>query len=329
MDEAAFQTYLLKKKVDKKQATAFIERLDALQDYLKADKIDLDSIPAGKILKYTEALVANNSDAVLESLRALVHYGNFAKKYDYIAEILDIAEAYNAMDNLYDRVAVQHGEQIRDDIFADIQLPPLGVDPETKPPVTKVVMQRLEQYLGEEKTIALLAPCLHGRPIEPAQKDRELLLRLGDIDEFLKVKHQENIERAQQHQREGTLEYAQYVDESVVEYVKTTLTLSPGIREGTRIINTKMPYQVKQFLNAADDHLKRYYVCYCPWIRGAIKRGTEHEISTNFCYCNAGYTQKYWEVVFDQSVKVEPIETALSGSFVCKFATHIPKEFQK
>ena len=38
---------------------------------------------------------------------------------------------------------------------------------------------------------------------------------------------------------------------------------------------------------------------------------------------------KYWEIVFDQPVNVQPIETALTGALHCKFAVDIPKEYQK
>jgi predicted hydrocarbon binding protein len=75
--------------------------------------------------------------------------------------------------------------------------------------------------------------------------------------------------------------------------------------------------------------MKRYYVCYCPWVRGAIKDGTEKEISANFCHCSAGFTKKYWDYVFGQPVTVQPVETALTGALHCKFAVQIPKEYQK
>ncbi|MFX1600868.1 MAG: hypothetical protein ACFFB6_09760, partial [Promethearchaeota archaeon] len=207
--------------------------------------------------------------------------------------------------------------------------PPLGVDPDKKPEITKVVMKRLEETLGEEKTIGLLAPCLHGRPLEPIKKDREDFLRINDIDEFLKVKKQEFIDRVQNHQKEGTLEYAQYIDEDVVEYIKTNPTLTPGIRKGDKIIVTKIPYQIKKYLNAEDERMKRYYSCYCAWVRGAIKNGTEQDISSNFCHCSAGFFKQYWDIIFDQPTKVVPIETPLTGNLVCTFAVHIPKEFQK
>ena len=297
--------------------------------FFKKENIDIDSIPSGGILKYTEVLVEKKRDSILDLLRALINYANFTKKYDYIIEIIDISEAYNAIDNLYQRIGEKLNEEIRDNIFEDIKIPPLGVHPGKKPEITKEVMKRLEEKLGEAKTIELLAPCLHGRPLEPIKKDREDFLRLNDIDEFLKKKKQELIERLQKHKKEGPLEYAQYVDEEVVEYVKNSLTISPGIREGDKIIVTKIPYQIKKHLKAEDERMKRYYTCYCAWVRGAIKDGTEKELSHNFCHCSTGFTKKYWDIIFDQSIMIELIETPLSGALECKFAIHIPKEFQK
>jgi len=265
---------------------------------------------------------------VLDLLRALINYANYIKAHDYIAEIVNISESYSAMDNLYQRIAEQYGEKLRDEIFEDITIPPLGVDPEKKPEFTKVIMKRLEEKIGEEKTIELLKPCLHGRP-GPIEKDREDFLKLNDIDEFLKVKKQELIERLQKHQKEGTLEFAQYIDEEVVDFIKKIPTISPGIREGDKIITAKIPYQTKKHLQAKDKKMKGFYSCYCPWIRGAIKNSTEKELFSHFCYCSAGYTKKYWEVIFDQPTNVEPIETPLTGGLLCKFAVQIPKEFQK
>jgi len=303
----------------------FVNHLESLKSFLKTKNIE--TLPRGSILRYTGHLVEKDPEAVLDTLRALIHYGNFIHNYDYVAEVLDIAEASNAMDTLYERVAELHGTEVRDRIFTDVNMPPLGVDPESKSEVTKVVMQRLEAELGDDKTIALLTPCLHGRPEEP--KAREDFLRLGDIDAFLALKHQEVVDRFHQHKKNGTLEWAQYVDDDVIRYVENTPTISPGIREDDKIIQTKIPYQIKAMLDAKDSRMKRYYVCYCPWVRGAIRDGTEAEISANFCYCSAGFTKKYWDYVFGQPVSVQPVETALTGALHCKFAVQIPKEYQK
>ena len=72
--------------------------------------------------------------------------------------------------------------------------------------------------------------------------------------------------------------------------------------------------------------MKRYYYCYCPWVRGAIKNGTENEIDNNFCHCSAGWFKLYWDKLLKQPIKIEPVETVLKGDLVCKFAIHLPKD---
>ena len=323
-----FLQFLYEKEINEDQANIFISSLKEFDNSLKKKNQNIDSIPPVEIIDYSNYLAGKNPDYVLDFLRALINYANFIKKYDYIIEIIDISESYNAMDNLYERVAEKHGDLLKDEIFKDIEIPPLGVDPEKKPEFTKVLLKRLEEKIGKDKTIDLLKPCLHGRPGDLI-KEREDFLRLNDIDEFLEFKKQELIERLQKHQKEGTLEFAQYVDEEVIDFIKNTPSISPGIREGNIIISTKMPYQTKKHLQAKDKKMKGFYSCYCPWVRGAIKNGTNHELFSHFCYCSAGYTQKFWDAVFDQPTKVEPIKSPLTGGVLCKFAIHIPKEFQK
>lgn len=328
MNEKAFLEYLLENNVNKEQAEILISRLNEYNEFLKKESYDIDSIPNGGILNYTEYLVETKSDNVLDLLRALINYAYFIKKNDNIVEIIDISESYNAMDNLYQRIEEQFDERLRDEIFKNVNIPPLGIHPEKKPEFTKVIMKRLKEKIGEEKTIELLKPCLHGRPGD-IKKDRENFLRLNDIDKFLNLKKRELLERLQKHKKEGTLEFAQYVDEEVIDFIKNNPSISPGKREGNIIISTKMPYQTKKHLNTDDERMKKYYSCYCPWIRGALKNGTEKEISPNFCHCSAGYVKLYWDIIFDQPTIVEPLETPLTGGLLCKFAVHIPKEFQK
>jgi hypothetical protein len=328
LNEKLFIEYLLENKSSQEQADIFVSRLKEFTNFLEVGNNDIDSIPRGEIIKYADILAEKKSEYVLDFLRALINYANFTKKYDYIIEIIDISESYNAMDNLYQRVAEQHDEQIRDEIFENLKIPVLGTHPEKKPEFTRIVLERLDEKIGEEATIELLKPCLHGRPGD-IKKDREDFLRLNDIDEFLRLKKQELIDRLQTHKNEGTLEFAQYIDEEVLEFIRNTPSINPGIREGDKIIVTKMPYQTKKHLQAEDKKMKGYYSCYCPWVRSAIKNGNDNEISSNFCHCSAGYTKKYWDIIFDQPTEVVPIETPLMGGVICKFAVHIPKEFQK
>jgi len=323
-----FEQYLKEKNVNNDIIANFITKLQDYEKFLKRDELNLEKVNPEELVSYTEYLVSKDKDSVLDFLRAIMNYANFTKNYDFIISAIDISESFNAMDNLFTRIAEIHGEDMRDEIFKDLVIPVLGIDPEKKPKFTKTIMERMKTKLGEEETISLLSPCLHGRPPDDIEGDKVLLKELG-IDGFLAKKHQDLIKRLENHRDNNTLEFAQYIDDEVIDFIKNDQTFSQGIREGNTIIVKKLPYQAKKYLNAVDDNMKRFYICYCPWVRGAMKDNTEEESLRNFCYCSAGWYKLYWDQILEHPIKAEPINTALDGALECKIALHIPEEVLK
>jgi len=324
MNRRNFQIFLEKNEIDPIQIKNFLLKLDNYENYLAKDNLSLDSVNPNKLAEYTEHLVSIDKDSVLDFLRAILSYADYSKKYDFITETIDLVESYNAMDTMVSRVAEVHGEQMRDEIFRDLIIPPLGVHPEKKPNFTKIIMKRLEDKLGKETTIALLSPCLHGRPPDDIEGDRKLLADRG-IDGFLLKKHQDLIKRLEKHRDEETLEFAQIVDDKVINFVRKDQMMGAGVRKGNIIYISKLPYQIKKFLATEDENMKRFYLCYCPWIRGALKEGTDNETLKNFCHCSAGWYKLYWDQIFEQSILVKPIKTGSYGDLECTFTVHIPE----
>jgi len=323
MDEINFRLFLEENEIDTNVIKSFLSNLRDYENYLKNENLSLETVNPKKLVEYTEILVSTNKDSVLDFLRAILSYANYSKKYDFITETIDIVESYNAMDTLFSRIAEVHGEQLRDEIFRDLAIPPLGVYPEKKSTFTKNIMNRLEDNLGKENTIKLLSPCLHGRPPDDIEGDKKTIEELG-IDGFLLKKHQDLIKRLEKHRDEGTLEFAQIVDDEVIEFVRNNQMFAGGVRKGNIIYVSKVPYQTKKYLTAKDEKMKKFYLCYCPWIRGALKEGTENEFLKNFCHCSAGWYKLYWDKIFEQSLIVEPIKTGLNGELECTFAIHLP-----
>jgi len=70
--------------------------------------------------------------------------------------------------------------------------------------------------------------------------------------------------------------------------------------------------------------MKRYYYCHCPWVRESLK-GNDIAISPTFCHCSAGFHKKVWDVIFDQPLEAEVVETVLRGDAWCKIAIHLPE----
>jgi hypothetical protein len=325
MNEVEFKKYLEEKKVESQLITEFTDQIRKYEKYLSKENLTLEVSLPEKIVDYSEYLVSQDEESVLNFLRAIMNYANYSKRYEFITKVIDISESYNAMDNLYSRVAEVHDEPLRNEIFKDLIIPPLGIHPEKKPEFTKVILKRMKKKLGKENTINLLSPCLHGRPPDDIEGDKKRLKELG-IDGFLERKHQDLITRLEKNRDEGTLEFAQKIDNEIVQYIRDNQVIADGIREGNIIYVSKLPYQMRDFLDAKDDRMKKFFICYCPWIRGALKNGTENEITKDFCHCSAGWYKLYWDQIFGQPIKVEPIKTARNGDMECKFAIHIPDD---
>jgi len=60
--------------------------------------------------------------------------------------------------------------------------------------------------------------------------------------------------------------------------------------------------------------------CYCSLFRGLP---VEDTISLTYCNCSKGFVEKYWEAVIQKPVKVDLLQSAISGAKECMFAIHL------
>jgi hypothetical protein len=59
--------------------------------------------------------------------------------------------------------------------------------------------------------------------------------------------------------------------------------------------------------------------CYCGLLRGLPP---DEKISPTYCQCSKGFVKKYWEEILGKPVKVELLQSAVSGAQECKFEIH-------
>jgi hypothetical protein len=60
--------------------------------------------------------------------------------------------------------------------------------------------------------------------------------------------------------------------------------------------------------------------CFCSLLRGLPP---EETVSPTYCQCSKGFVQKMWERVLGKPVKVEVLETAVTGARECKFKVYL------
>ncbi len=62
--------------------------------------------------------------------------------------------------------------------------------------------------------------------------------------------------------------------------------------------------------------------CFCSLLR---KLPHDENVSMTYCHCSKGFVSNYWGQIFGKPVKVEILESVISGGKECRFAIHIPE----
>jgi len=328
MDEQGFRVFLGKKNLTGKAVKAHISTVKEFEDHLKGKdrSNEIDKAKPDDFDDFSKILMKEGR-RTFDNMLALARYALFTNNKALTVHALELIDGADVMENLSKNLKGKAGEAKWREVFGGIKLPPLGTHPRDKPKITKIVMERLEATLDKEKCHEVLSSNLHFVPDEAFMPSKKAFQESKNIDDFLHNRHKEYVEELVERAKEKTLYYTQEVDDEVVEYVRKTPTCQVGVREGDAIYVTKIPYMAKKYLHENNEKMKRYYACHCPWVREAIKSGTE--ISPDFCYCSAGFEKRLWDVIFDCPVRADVLQTVLKGDLICRFAIHIPREYAK
>jgi hypothetical protein len=322
MDKQEFRNMLQSLELNEEQIEASItiaERFDAyvVNEYGKM-------LPADTAWAFSRRLIEEGHNSE-DNYMALIRYCRFIKNNTMFVALLELVDGGEVDDNLFCRVGERFGTEIRDEIFAGIGVAPYGTPSPDKPAYLQPVIERLEARVGNEPCNEFLSASLRDLPDEYFLPERERFRQTSDIDAYLRQKKEAFVARLEECQQEGRLFYAQEITAEVLDFVRSDSEMGSGRREGKIIYETKIPYMTKQYLVETNPTLKRYFACHCPWAREAIKNGNV-KLAGIWCQCSGGFHKKPFEVIFEQPLKVEVLESVLLGDTRCRFAISLPEE---
>jgi len=300
-----------------------VSAVKEFEEHLETEGMSFESAGLDALKDYISLLIEEGKNS-WDRLVAIARYCNLAKKNEYYVYFASILGARNVLSDIGERLAAIAGEETRRKVFQGFELPPLGLPQESYPRLTQMIMDRLEAELPKAACRKILTWNYHKVPAEAFKEKKERFEKADSIDKYLKDEHKRFIEELRGFMKEGRIWYEQEITPEVLEFVEGNQEICTGVRRGDRIYLTKMPYAPKKYLKEKDPTLKRYYACHCPLARSAI-RDQEPKISPMFCYCSGGYEKLGFDVIFDEPVEVELLESALKGDTRCRFAIKIPK----
>jgi len=188
------------------------------------------------------------------------------------------------------------------------------------PTIDKIVwtcemMERLDDRIDPEMAKQVFADCHCSYPVKDLLEAKMTYRLYGDVDQVLSLL---------QAKFEGFLRDVLDLDEELVREIISRGWGLAGVRDGERIIATKIPkssYLVDYF-QSDDPYKKRKLYCHCPRVRDHV--GDDPQLMEEYCYCGAGFYKGIWETILGEPVRVEVLESVMHGGEVCKIAVHLP-----
>jgi len=323
MDTQSFREFLAERNLSESVIAASVAMAEKFEAFLEI-RGHSDATKEDVIL-FSYHLIEKGEN-FRENYYALVRYGRFIGNDDVYIGFVDLCDGAEAMENLFHKAGNVLGVQRRDSIFEGVQLPPFGSPNQDKVAITQTIMDRLVKKADPQECDRILSDSLRDLDDEWYADEKKLYAECQDIDEFLDKNAQHFIAMLEKIHDEGGLFFTQKITEEVIEYVRNEPLIVRGVRDGNTLYEVKIPHMTAEFLAEPDLQTKRYYYCHCPWVKASLKNG-KAQIPATFCSCSAGFHKKRWEVILEQPLKAEIVESVLKGDDWCKIAIHLPESF--
>lgn len=325
-DENEYNSYLDDRGVDPETRKAYVKAVRDAINYFNERGLRFEDSSVSDFEEYIDGLMerGENTEDNIFGVARYVYMLDMKDVWIYFASILG---GRNILPSIAERLGEIAGEEAVNDIFSNVQSPPLGSKPEKYCDATSTLMKEFREKLSPEVFHRVLAGNHHKVPRESFEKHKKWLQEVGSIDAWLKRMHMAAVAELEEYLRMDKVWYEQVITQDIVDYVRANQEVLSGVREGDWIYNTKFPYAPQDYLDEKDPLMKRYYMCHCPLARESVLKG-EPEIPMEWCYCSAGYGKLRYDVAFEEETEVEVLESVFSGSNRCRFRIKIPEKWR-
>lgn len=267
-----------------------------------------------------DRLIKEQSNIEKEHFYALMRYFYMIGRTDIYIRLTQYTGGVGVFTRILDRLEKVKGKDIRDEVESIVSQPPLGTLPEDLPFYTEKLMKILKEVLPTERELErVLSGNNHGIPDEVFYEEKAAYEASPSFSEYLKGYHQRQIQTLKEHARTGKPWFEQKITDEVVDFVASNPEIQGGVFKDGFVYETKIPYDIIEWLHAKTPTEKRYYACHCPFARTRITEDLK-DIDALWCHCSGGFAKRRYEVIFGRKLHAKPLENALKGDMFCRFA---------
>lgn len=329
MEDQVFRTYLLSLGHADKDIETQITFITNLESFLKekAPGWSLGDINSASVQALVDDLIDRGQNSLI-NLLSMLRYAKAIDNQEMFITVFQMLDGYEAMEGLHQKLSHVVGEELRDIIFEDLPLPPLGLSRREKALYTYRIMTRLDEILEERTCREILGDCLRDLPASMYADAKKEYFEVcnGNMDHFLIHKKNKFMNTLREYKERGELFFCQEITDTVISFVEDNQEMGGGVRVGNIVYETKIPYNTKAYLEETDPAKRQYHYCHCPWAKESLRKGVL-KVPATFCQCSAGFHKKIYEAIFEEPLNAVVIKSILNGDSECRFAIYLPETF--
>ncbi len=324
MKEELLRTYYAKRGFSDLATEGAVSAVKTLENALMEKQRTLEEVTVADIREHVKTLIATDRNTI-DHLQALARYFYLTDRKDIYIYFTSLTGGYGVIDSITDRLGRIVDKATAETVSQTVVSPPLGTEPHEYPDFTRDFMRQLDEKLPSKTVCQILAGNNHGVPREVFLQEKANYEKADSLDEFLSDYHRRKVAELQEFCDQKKVWYEQTISQNVVDFVAANQEILSAVRQGDCLYVTKIPYDPDTYLKTEDPVSKRYLACHCPFVKEAIKQGRT-DISPHWCYCSAGFEKFPFEVILDQEMSAEVLQSALQGDALCRFAIHLPSK---
>lgn len=230
------------------------------------------------------------------------------------------------MDTIKNEITRKLGEEAWGILTEDIGTPDMHNEEKNGCCTMREFMKRFDDITDDATAKDILTHVRHGLKRSQFDWAKEKFAKCNNnIDNFINVDRNEQIENFTRLRDTGESFYGQKVNDDVLKFLLSQPELLSAVRIGSELHITAFPSNMYEYIKENDERKKRYYACHCPFAKESILKENE-EVSKTLCYCSLGHAKIMWEAIFDIELDGEVIQSALNGDLLCKYVIYLPKE---
>lgn len=242
-------------------------------------------------------------------------------------EVINYEELGFGFHTFQKEISVELGQAFWNELVKNMDLPDMDSEHRCQCQNMVLFMNRFEKMTDKETLKKILCRVRHG--LHPAQctEAHERFVETGDLDEYLRICDEEGVKEFARLNREKKDFYGQEITDEVLEFIKQNPNMLTAKRTGNKLYTMAFPNNLKGYISATDEKMKRYHACHCPFAKESIL--SENVVSSALCNCSLGHVMNCYEEFMGRELKGKVIRSVLNGDLTCEYEIEIPDDIMR